>query len=49
MRETDIQRYGLGPGGVCVCLKCGYSEPHQLAQPCTLKKCPRCGSNLIRK
>jgi uncharacterized protein len=37
-----------GPGGVCKCLKCGYTEPQVRGQPCTAKKCPKCGDSMIR-
>jgi predicted DNA-binding protein (UPF0251 family) len=41
-------RFSAGPGGECICSKCGYRETHQLRQPCYKKKCPKCGSPLIR-
>jgi len=41
--------FALGPGGYCVCPKCGYTEEHKLGEPCFLKKCPRCGATLTRK
>jgi len=25
---------GSGPGGRCVCSKCGFSVPHQVGAPC---------------
>lgn len=34
--------FGAGPGGVCKCPKCDYSEPQVRGQPCTDKKCPKC-------
>ena len=39
---------GLGPGGLCVCLDCGASAPHQQGLPCAQMKCPKCGSPMIR-
>ena len=37
-----------GPGGECVCPKCGHREPHDVGQPCTERKCPACGAQMIR-
>ena len=39
---------GLGPGGECVCPKCGYKTPHQRGNPCHQRKCPECGSFMTR-
>ena len=38
-----------GPGGNCVCPKCGHTEPLIRGQPCTSKKCPKCGSPMTRE
>ncbi len=38
-----------GPGGVCVCPKCGYEIAHQLGTPCYRIKCPKCGTQMTRK
>jgi len=40
---------GKGPGGFCVCPKCGYEDPHQAGSPCASLKCPKCKINLERK
>ncbi len=43
---------GRGAGaldGTCVCPKCNYEEPHVPGQPCFQKKCPKCGTAMIRK
>ncbi|RLI87234.1 MAG: hypothetical protein DRP01_02390 [Archaeoglobales archaeon] len=40
---------GLGPSGFCVCPKCGYREPHEMGIPCRKKKCPNCGTTLVRE
>lgn len=37
-----------GPGGVCVCPKCGHKEPHAAGQPCSRKSCPKCGAAMTR-
>jgi len=38
-----------GPDGQCVCPKCGHKEPHQVGQPCSSVKCPKCGVAMIRE
>jgi len=40
---------GQGPGGYCVCSKCGYKIPHQRGIPCSTLQCPNCKVNLERK
>lgn len=37
-----------GPGGNCICPKCGYKAPHQVGTPCYNRKCPKCGSIMRR-
>ncbi len=37
-----------GPGGECVCPKCGYRKSHALGQPCYQMKCPKCGTKMTR-
>jgi hypothetical protein len=37
-----------GPGGECVCPNCGHRVPHRTGQPCSLQKCPECGTVMIR-
>jgi len=39
---------GMGPGGYCVCTKCGYKMPHERGSPCYGKKCPECGAEMTR-
>ncbi|HCC69910.1 MAG TPA: hypothetical protein DEQ09_01970 [Bacteroidales bacterium] len=38
-----------GPGGVCVCAKCGRKIPHPKGVKCTTIKCPDCGRPMIRE
>jgi len=40
--------FAAGPEGLCVCPKCGYKEPHKIGVPCYNKKCPKCGTKMIR-
>lgn len=38
-----------GPGGSCVCVKCGHEVPHVRGRPCNQIKCPECGAIMARK
>lgn len=38
-----------GLGGTCVCPNCGYTTPHVRGSPCMFKKCPKCGTLLVRE
>jgi hypothetical protein len=40
---------GTGPGGNCVCPKCGHKEPHVAGQRCIDQTCPECGTKMIRE
>ncbi len=40
---------GAGPGGLCACPKCDYTQPHRRGIPCYQEHCPRCGAALVRK
>jgi predicted Fe-Mo cluster-binding NifX family protein len=35
-------------GFTCICPQCSYREPHERGVPCSGKKCPVCGSPLIK-
>jgi len=37
-----------GPGGICVCAKCGEKTPHATGQPCAQIACPKCGTQMVR-
>jgi len=39
----------FGPGGYCVCAKCGEKIPHEKGVKCTTLKCPECGHTMIRE
>ena len=40
---------GGGPGGNCICLKCGAKAPHRPGTPCMKEKCPQCGATMVRE
>ena len=46
--ETEGAKGG-GPGGYCVCPKCGYKIPHERGVPCPTLECPNCKINLTRE
>jgi len=37
-----------GPGGRCVCPKCGMKADHETGQPCSEVNCPKCGTPMTR-
>jgi hypothetical protein len=38
-----------GPGGNCVCPKCGHKELHVAGQRCLDRPCPECGTKMVRE
>jgi len=48
-RDEIKEAAGQGPGGYCVCPKCGYKIPHQRGVPCSTLQCPNCKVSLERK
>lgn len=42
-------KLGSGPGGICVCPKCGHKEPHEAGQRCIDQLCPKCGTKMLRE
>lgn len=40
---------GSGPGGSCVCPKCGHRQPHVVGQRCLDIACPKCGTRLVKE
>ena len=38
-----------GPGGQCVCPKCGKKVPHKAGVPCYDVKCPECDTSMVRE
>jgi len=43
-----MRGFAAGPGGSCVCPRCGYSMPHVVGTPCYQQICPKCGSRMTR-
>ncbi len=41
--------FAAGPGGACVCPKCGKEMPHTQGVPCSGVQCPDCGIPMTRK
>jgi hypothetical protein len=37
-----------GPGGQCICPKCGHKVPHVVGRPCNQQTCPKCGTAMTR-
>jgi len=48
MRRGRMGGFIAGPGGSCVCPKCGYTAPHTVGTPCYQQTCPKCGSRMTR-
>lgn len=40
--------FAAGPGGACVCPKCGNKEQHKIGVPCSRMKCSKCGTRMTR-
>jgi len=58
VQSTTVPKYGkrlslrknlgLGPGGECICPKCGTKVTHEKGIPCKEQKCPKCGFLMTR-
>jgi hypothetical protein len=40
---------GSGPGGNCICPKCGKRIPHTVGYRCFDQTCPACGTRMVRE
>jgi len=49
MKEVIKEAQAKGPGGDCVCPQCGFKVEHQRGVPCVSRKCPQCGTFMIRR
>jgi hypothetical protein len=38
-----------GPSGNCICPQCRTKTIHERGVPCTERKCPNCGTLMIRQ
>lgn len=53
--NRNVRRKGMnnggsyGPGGYCVCVKCGKKITHERGVKCTTIKCPDCNHTMIRE
>ena len=41
--------YAKGPGGYCICPKCGYRVKQTVGVPCYTRKCSKCETPLTRE
>jgi uncharacterized protein len=41
--------FAAGPGGNCVCAKCGVKVAHKVGIVCSSQKCPECGTTMTRE
>jgi hypothetical protein len=42
-------RPSAGPGGYCICPKCGERVIHQAGVPCYSVNCPKCNAAMMRE
>jgi hypothetical protein len=49
MRRGKMGGFRVGPGGSCVCPRCGYTTPHTIGTPCYQQTCPKCRIRMTRR
>jgi len=48
--KTDQHEESFGHcTDICICIACGYEQPHNFGSPCKEEICPRCGKSMVRK
>jgi uncharacterized protein len=47
-RGRNGRAFSAGPGGECVCPKCGKKESHNAGQPCNQIICENCNIPMTR-
>lgn len=48
-RQGKNKGGSMGPGGFCMCAKCGEKIKHKQGVKCTTLKCPKCGHTMVRE
>ena len=43
------RRHELGPGGSCICPKCGARLAHRRGIRCEEERCPQCSARMLRE
>ena len=43
------RKHEMGPGGFCVCPKCGEKTPHFKGTRCIELRCPKCKTKMVRE
>jgi len=46
---NNQQNTNAGPGGYCVCPKCGTKTGHVRGMPCANLTCSNCGTKMVRQ
>ena len=47
--HLPLDKAAGGPGGFCVCPKCGSRKQHERGIPCSQVRCPECHSSMTRE
>ncbi len=46
--NLSLEKWAAGPGGFCVCPKCGSRKQHERGIPCSQLRCPECNCSMTR-